>query len=246
MIALANSPRIPIAEIFYSIQGEGDAIGRPTIFVRVQGCNLGCVWCDTPDTQSTDRKDLIHWTMNQVVAQIATFLNAHPLATVTFTGGEPMLYYREIETLIDRLGLHDSQVAWETNGTVVPNAQYIPGHICISPKLASAKGKTSVPMDSNYLSSVTMLIRSSRTSEVKLVISDEIDARAASGVLHALRVAQTLPSYITFQPEGGSISKVEDLLDWLGDDEEVLGIVNYAPWTKVRFLPQLHKIGGWE
>lgn len=243
---MANVERIPIAEIFWSIQGEGDSAGRPTIFVRVQGCNLGCAWCDTQETQSTKDKDLIWWTVNQTLAQIASLLNEHPGSVVCFTGGEPMLYASAISTLIDRLGLHDSQVAWETNGTIRPDAfAYLPGHVTISPKLASAKGRTSVPLDAQYLGEVVGLIAGSRQSEVKFVISDEVDAKSASGVLHALKTAQTIPNYITFQPEGGSISKVEDLVKWLADDDEVVSIQNNYPWVKVRFLPQLHKMGGW-
>src|SRR5438067_9580320 len=75
-----------ISEIFYSIQGEGELTGVPSVFVRTSGCNLRCSWCDTPYAS---------WNPEgtpQSVAQIVAAVEAHSQARhVVLTGGEPMI-----------------------------------------------------------------------------------------------------------------------------------------------------------
>ena len=74
-----------IAELFYSIQGEGSLVGVPSVFIRTSGCNLRCAWCDTPYTswqpEGTDLE------LNQILDEVA----AHPARHVVVTGGEPMI-----------------------------------------------------------------------------------------------------------------------------------------------------------
>ena len=71
-----------IAEIFYSLQGEGELAGVPSVFVRTSGCNLRCAWCDTPSAswqpEGTPR------TVDDIVAEVSK----HPAQHVVLTGGE--------------------------------------------------------------------------------------------------------------------------------------------------------------
>src|SRR5580658_10281484 len=103
--------RVKIAEIFYSIQGEGKLVGVPSVFVRTSGCNLRCSWCDTPYTSW--KPEGADFTLDQILDEV----KAHPAKHVVVTGGEPMIA-PEIVPLTERLrgiGLH---ITVETAGTV--------------------------------------------------------------------------------------------------------------------------------
>lgn len=73
-----------IAEIFYSLQGEGSLVGAPSVFVRTSGCNLRCSWCDTPYTSwNPEGQDLSN-------EQIAAEVSQYHAPYVVLTGGEPI------------------------------------------------------------------------------------------------------------------------------------------------------------
>src|SRR5258707_4376928 len=77
---------VKIAEIFYSVQGEGALVGVPSIFIRTSGCNLRCVWCDTPYTSWRPEGD------DLALAEILARVGAYPQARhVVLTGGEPLI-----------------------------------------------------------------------------------------------------------------------------------------------------------
>jgi 7-carboxy-7-deazaguanine synthase len=120
---------LKIAELFYSIQGEGSLAGVPSVFIRTSGCNLRCGWCDTPYTSwKPEGADL---TLDQILDEV----KAHPARHVVVTGGEPMIA-PEIVSLTERLrglGLH---ITIETAGTVFqPVACQL---MSISPKLSNS------------------------------------------------------------------------------------------------------------
>jgi 7-carboxy-7-deazaguanine synthase len=117
-----------ISEIFYSVQGEGSLAGVPTVFVRTSGCNLRCVWCDTPYAS---------WNPTGTEMSPEEILNAvtsHPATHVVLTGGEPMIA-KGIHDLAARLHDLGKHITIETAGTIAPN-----GIACdlasLSPKLA--------------------------------------------------------------------------------------------------------------
>src|SRR5687768_15897814 len=75
-----------ISEIFYSLQGEGELTGVPSVFVRTSGCNLRCTWCDTPYASWNPEGE------QRTVEQIMAAVEIHPAARhVVLTGGEPMI-----------------------------------------------------------------------------------------------------------------------------------------------------------
>src|SRR5580658_7281788 len=91
-----------IAEIFYSLQGEGILVGVPSVFIRTSGCNLRCTWCDTPYTswnpEGAERS------IDEIVHQARGFAAKH----VVITGGEPMIAPGMVELAKDlrAAGLH--------------------------------------------------------------------------------------------------------------------------------------------
>lgn len=118
-----------IAEIFYSIQGEGILSGVPSVFVRTSGCNLRCRWCDTPYTSWRPEGQAM--TLDAIMTAVA----GHPGRHVVVTGGEPMLM-RDIGGLTQRLKAAGYHITLETAATV-----YRPV-VCdlasLSPKLANS------------------------------------------------------------------------------------------------------------
>ena len=100
-----------IAEIFYSIQGEGRLAGAPSVFIRTSGCNLRCVWCDTPYTSwKPEGKD---WDLREILAEA----KKHPTRHAVITGGEPLLA-PEVEGLTRRLKRGGFHVTIETAATI--------------------------------------------------------------------------------------------------------------------------------
>ncbi len=119
-----------ISEIFYSVQGEGELTGVPSVFVRTSGCNLRCAWCDTP--YASWRPEGANMTVEEIVQQTLQY----PAAHVVLTGGEPMAA-KEMPLLAAALRQHGKHLTIETAGTLPPA-----GIACdlasISPKLANS------------------------------------------------------------------------------------------------------------
>jgi len=116
-----------IAEIFYSIQGEGRLLGMPSVFIRTSGCNLRCVWCDTPYTSW--RPEGRDWNVRKILREVRKY----PARHVVVTGGEPLLA-PEIEELAKELKREGAHITIETAATIFkPVACDL---ISMSPKLA--------------------------------------------------------------------------------------------------------------
>jgi 7-carboxy-7-deazaguanine synthase len=213
---------LKIAELFYSIQGEGSLVGVPSVFIRTSGCNLRCAWCDTPYTSwQPEGADL---TLNQIVDEV----KAHPARHVVVTGGEPMIA-PEIIALTERLRGLDLHITVETAGTVFqPVACDL---MSISPKLANStpNGRWAAQHDRLRIQPGVLLELMARYPyQLKFVIekADDLDeVRALIGALRADR------SRVILMPEGTDRDRLRERAVWLAEICKQEGF---------RFSPRLH------
>jgi len=103
--------KFPVAEIFWSIQGEGYYAGHPATFIRLAGCNLACSFCDTPSTSVP-----MNLSTEEILDQVTKLIvptTYQPI--IVLTGGEPSIH--PIELLITKLLSQNFRVHLETNGS---------------------------------------------------------------------------------------------------------------------------------
>ncbi len=103
------STSIPVMECYDTFQGEGYHSGMPAWFLRLQGCNVGCVWCDVQESWEMDISK------NTKISDILTRLESNAIDTVVITGGEPTLH--DLRPLCDLLHKHGYTLHMETAGT---------------------------------------------------------------------------------------------------------------------------------
>ena len=135
-IALHNSN----PEIFYTIQGEGKNIGKPSIFIRLSLCNLYCFWCDTDYTWNWENTNFRHQNdSNQAYKkfkksdhiikmtneEILKKLKKYPCENLVITGGEPLVQKKNLTSLLKYLKAHNDNyhIEFETNGTIIPDKE---------------------------------------------------------------------------------------------------------------------------
>jgi 7-carboxy-7-deazaguanine synthase len=121
-----------ISEVFHSLQGEGPSAGTPACFVRLQGCDVGCGWCDTKYAWEPERGRA--WPLDRLLAELAS-LGEAPLLVVT--GGEP-LQQPGIASLLAAAVRRWPRVEVETSGIAAPPLSDPRLHYNVSPKLPSA------------------------------------------------------------------------------------------------------------
>ncbi len=156
-----SSYTYPLMEHFYTIQGEGVHSGRAAYFLRLGGCDVGCVWCDVKESWDTLKHP------ETSVEQLVKFVLESGADFVVITGGEPAMY--DLNTLVDALHEHHLYVAIETSG-----AYEVQGDLdwfCLSPK------KFKMPVESAYASA----------DEFKVVIYHPSDFQWAEDQIGKLR-----------------------------------------------------------
>ena len=98
----------PVMEHFYTLQGEGRYTGRPAYFIRLGGCDVGCVWCDVKESWEAEQHPLTS------VRELVQFVSETPAELVVITGGEPAMY--DLADLVESLKANGKYVAIETSG----------------------------------------------------------------------------------------------------------------------------------
>ncbi len=177
-------------EIFRSIQGEGRAIGRPRTFLRLSGCNLHCVWCDTAYTWNWEGTPFAHERAAKFhpaaemiklsVAEAADLIRALPSEGVVITGGEPLLQADALIEFIDALRQATPLIEIETNGSIAPPdalTQRV-DLFMVSPKLAHSANDAAVALNDHALSRFAQL----DTAFFKFVAKCASDVGEASAI----------------------------------------------------------------
>jgi 7-carboxy-7-deazaguanine synthase len=161
----------PVMESFYTIQGEGYYQGKAAWFLRLGGCDVGCVWCDVKDSWDASKHPQI--TVEDIVKEVQ--LSGTPL--VVITGGEPLMH--NCEPLTTAFHQQKIQTNIETSGAYPLTGNW--DWICVSPK------KFKAPLQLTLLAA----------HELKVVIYNKSDFKWAEE--HAVNVSKHCKLYL--QPE---------------------------------------------
>jgi 7-carboxy-7-deazaguanine synthase len=173
-----------ITEIFYSLQGETRTTGCPTVFIRLTGCPLRCVYCDTAYAFTGGHK----WDMAAILAEVARYAPRY----VTVTGGEP-LAQPECLPLLDALVERNYAVSLETSGALDVSAV----HPAVS-KVLDLKTPGSGEVARNRYENLDLL---TPLDQVKFVITDTEDYEWAKRQLSQYRLAERCE--VLFSPAVG-------------------------------------------
>ncbi len=191
--------KLRVSEIFHSVQGESTRVGLPTVFIRLTGCPLRCVWCDTDYAFSGGQ-----WhTLDAVLASVASF----HCATVCVTGGEP-LAQKACLPLLTALCDAGYSVSLETSG-----ALDIGGVDARVSRIMDLKAPDSGEVTKNRWENVPLL---NSTDEVKFVLASRSDYDWAVATCEAHHLFTRCP--ILFSPVQGTLSPAE-LCQWLLADK---------------------------
>ena len=219
-----------ISEIFYSIQGEGTLAGVPSVFVRTSGCNLRCVWCDTP--YASWKPEGVEMSVEAVLAEVRRF----PARHVVVTGGEPMIA-REMPALLGGLRAAGLHITIETAGTVPPA-----GVACdlasLSPKLAHStpsveKAGAAWVEKHERLRLQPAVLRewcSNHEFQLKFVVANEADVLEVKALLEQIGL-QVPADRVLLMPEGITMEALRARQDWLVE------VCKREGW---RYSPRLH------
>jgi len=224
-VATSGFP-MQIIEIFKSLQGESSYAGLPCVFVRLAGCNLRCVWCDT----EYSFKGGSRLTLDDVVSEVRRLSPNGGL--VEITGGEPMLQEREAIPLMDRLLGEGYRVLLETSGE--RPLDRVPAAVI---KVVDVKCPDSGERDTFRLENLQFL---TPKDEVKFVVASRMDYEFAKEFMreHELgeRVGSTILSPAFHKDATGSRDVTNCALD-----PQVLAEWMLADGLEARLGLQIHK-----
>ncbi|MGA3242781.1 MAG: 7-carboxy-7-deazaguanine synthase QueE [Bryobacteraceae bacterium] len=211
-----------IAELFYSLQGEGSLIGTPSFFIRTSGCNLRCSWCDTPYTSW--QPEGAEMSLDAICAEV----HRHPARHVVVTGGEPMIA-PEMVALTERLRALGMHITVETAGTVFkPVACDL---MSISPKLGNSTPEGPWAAQHERLRLQTEVLRKLMAGyqyQLKFVIARPEDVAEVRSLAEALKAPA---ERIVLMPEGIDPTRLRERALWLAEICKDDGF---------RFSPRLH------
>jgi 7-carboxy-7-deazaguanine synthase len=191
----AATPRLKITEIFRSLQGEGDTVGFPTVFVRLTGCPLRCQYCDTAYAFGGGE-----WmSLDAILDRVAEYATKH----VCVTGGEPLAQSNCLP-LLQRLCDAGHTVSLETSGAL-PVAQVDPRVI----RVVDVKTPGSGEAHRNLLEQLGEL---KPQDQIKFVICSRADYEWSREMVNTRQLAAH--SMVLFSPSHEQLA-ARDLAEWI-------------------------------
>lgn len=173
---------LPVMEHFYTIQGEGFHQGRAAYFIRLGGCDVGCVWCDVKDSWDATAHPMME------INELVNLVKVTPAEVVVITGGEPLMHQLDVLTTeLQRAGL---KTHIETSGAHPLSGTW--DWICLSPKKFKAPLPEIVPL----------------ANELKVVVFNKSDFEWAE--LYAEKTNPSCKLYL--QPEWDKASLMTPLM----------------------------------
>lgn len=140
---------LPVAETFYSLQGEGYNTGKPAFFIRLSGCNIRCPFCDSKKTWNMEAAEWL------TIAELTEKVKESGAENIVITGGEPLMH--NLTPLCQALHSAGRKLWLETSASLPFSGQW--DWVCISPK------KSLPPLETNL----------AFADELKIVISTAED-----------------------------------------------------------------------
>ncbi|HSB16812.1 MAG TPA: 7-carboxy-7-deazaguanine synthase QueE [Bryobacteraceae bacterium] len=215
-----------ISEVFYSTQGEGALVGTPSVFVRTSGCNLRCVWCDTPYTSWQPEGTEME------VGEILADVRRYPARYVVVTGGEPMIA-PEIVPLTEGLRTAGLHITIETAGTVF--APVACDLMSISPKTSNSTprkrdgGRWAAQHDRlRFQPQVLARLMSDYDYQLKFVVQQPEDLNEILAMVTDLGASRLK---VVLMPEGTDPATLHERSLWIAEICKREGF---------RFSPRLH------
>jgi organic radical activating enzyme len=169
-------------EMFYSLQGEGYHQGKAAYFIRLAGCDVGCVWCDVKESWDASNHPVLS------IEEIVSSALAHPGRLAIITGGEPLLY--NLDALTYSLKKSGFEINIETSGSSPMSGNW--DWVCLSPK------KFKAPLSESIAAA----------SELKVVIFNKHDFEWAE--TYAKQVPASCKLYL--QPEWDKANEITPLI----------------------------------
>jgi 7-carboxy-7-deazaguanine synthase len=246
----ANAKTAPIQEVFSSIQGEGVFVGKRQVFVRFAHCHLKCAYCDTPMMTPTGKCHVetvpgsgrIEYlenplSANRLIDAVTSLLKSARHHSISFTGGEPLLYHRFLREVFPVVREH-AHIYLETSGTqpefletVLPWVDFIAMDI----KLPSATGEPA--QFENHARFYELAMQNRKlTCFIKIVFNQHTTAEELDAIK---RIVLDRGMPVILQPETNLTDRLVHV-----PPQRILEIENALSchFDDVRVIPQTHKM----
>lgn len=209
--------------IFYSIQGEGQTMGQPAVFLRLHNCNLHCSWCDTKYTWDSKRPEYWKENKNWSISLTIKKLKKYKCKRLVITGGEPLLQQTEISQLVNMIPGWEIEI--ETNGTVMPSQNLSKKcQFNVSPKLTNSGNDFSIRIKPAVLE----FLNSLQKTNFKFVVRNKTDINEVDCIVKKCGLDKRK---IIIMPEGITS---EEIVTY------AINIINDIKTRGWRILPRWH------